>query len=42
LVNLSHLEKVGKGKSSYLIMADEATIPLSANKKPLLEDLLGL
>lgn len=42
LINLSYLEKVGKGKSSYLIMADEATIPLSANKKSQLEDLLGL
>ncbi|MEQ8907740.1 MAG: LytTR family DNA-binding domain-containing protein [Vicingaceae bacterium] len=42
LINLSHLEKLGKGKGGYLSMANKDVVPLSISKKTELEKRLGM
>jgi two-component system LytT family response regulator len=40
LVNMNHISKVVKGESSYLIMTDGITIPVSRNKKEAFMEML--
>lgn len=42
LVNLRHIIRLGKGKSSYLVLSNGDTVPLSSSKKNALINAMGL
>ncbi len=42
IVNTNRIKKIGKGKSTYIVMENEDTVPVSPSKKPILMKLLQM
>ena len=42
IVNTNRIKKIGKGKSTYIVMENEDTVPVSPSKKPELMKILQM